>query len=315
MMRTLLIDGNNLFIRCITVVPELDSGGNPIGGLSGFLKSLGLFNRLCKPDRIFVIFDGENGSKKRRALYSSYKEGKKPIKFGKHIHVNSKDIEENVKYQFQRLNEYLRDLPVYIFKIDNVEADDVIAYLSNHFKDDQRVIASADKDFHQLLNENTIIYKPSQKVFYTKKNCIDEYHIYPHNFSVAKSMVGDKSDNIKGIKSFGFKTVLKHFPFLSEEKKIDLDFVFNFCQENCEKNERYKVVLENKNLVINNFKLIQLEDSIMGAQSIGNIKRILEKQPKLNVTSFRLKIIQDALKLQESFLSTFHSLCCSVSKS
>ena len=304
-MRTLIVDGNNLFIRCITVVPELDGQGSPIGGLVGSLRSLNLFANLCKPDRIFVVFDGENGSKKRRALDANYKQGKKPIKFGKHVHVNSVDIEQNIKYQFQRLQEYLRDLPVYIFKIDNVEADDVIAYLSNHFKDDQKVIASADKDFHQLLDEKTIIYKPQKKVFYTKKNCIDEYRIHPHNFSVAKSMVGDKSDNIKGPKGFGYKTVLKHFPFLSEEKKIELDFVFEFCKNNLEKNERYKDILNNKDLVINNLKLIQLENSIMGLQSIVNIKRILEQQLKLNITRFKIKTIKDGLKISEYFLDNF----------
>lgn len=304
-MRYLIIDSTLNYKRNLCANSAVDSSGNPFGGCVGFLKSLYYFDKACKPDKIILVFDGENGSKKRREIYKDYKAGRKPLKFGKHIHINSSDIEQNIKYQFQRLISYLQDLPVYIVRIDDVEADDVIAYLNNHFSLDQKVIVTEDKDFYQLLNEKTIIYRPAKRTFYTNKECVSEYKILPHNFSVAKSFIGDKSDNIKGVKGVGYKTILKYFPLLMDEKKIELKQLFEYCENNLEKNERYKVFLANRDLIMNNHKILQLENSIMSAQSIDHIKKILDMKLYLNITNFRLNLMKDGIEISESFLTTF----------
>src|SRR3990167_6671704 len=142
MSRYLVCDGTNNFIRCYSVVPTTDTNGRPTGGLWGFLRSLRSFIELCKPDKVIIVFDGPGGSQRRRAIAENYKANRKPIRPA--INADIVDITENLKWQFARLFEYLDDLPVHRLIIENVEADDTIAYLVNHFKQDEQIIVSSD---------------------------------------------------------------------------------------------------------------------------------------------------------------------------
>ena len=77
--RVLIIDGMNTFIRSFAAIPTMDENGNHIGGVTGFLKSIGYVTRKFKPSRVYVIFDGKGGSKRRRDIYPDYKLGRKPL--------------------------------------------------------------------------------------------------------------------------------------------------------------------------------------------------------------------------------------------
>ena len=55
--KILIIDGLNTFIRCFSVIPTLNDNGIHIGGLSGFLKSIGYAIRTLNPTRCIVVFD------------------------------------------------------------------------------------------------------------------------------------------------------------------------------------------------------------------------------------------------------------------
>ena len=78
MKRVLVIDGMNNFVRSYVVDPTLDVNGNPIGGLSGFLKILQKNIREIRPDKIVVCWEGPSGSQKRRSINKNYKAGRKP---------------------------------------------------------------------------------------------------------------------------------------------------------------------------------------------------------------------------------------------
>ena len=62
MKRLLIIDGQNMFIRNYVMSPQLDANGNPIGGLTGFLRSLQKEIRRAQPDRVVVAWEGPGGS-------------------------------------------------------------------------------------------------------------------------------------------------------------------------------------------------------------------------------------------------------------
>jgi len=67
--RVLLVDALNSFIRCFAAVPTMNEDGEHVGGISGFLKSIGVAIRQFKPSRVVLVFDGKGGSKRRRKLY------------------------------------------------------------------------------------------------------------------------------------------------------------------------------------------------------------------------------------------------------
>lgn len=96
--------------------------------------------------------------------------------------------------------------------IPRTEGDDVIYYVTKLFKEKNKVfIASNDKDFIQLLDENVVIWNQTKKQAYTKKMFDMEYGIDISNFVRYRAVIGDTSDNIKGVRGFGEKTTKKHF--------------------------------------------------------------------------------------------------------
>lgn len=311
-MRHLFVDGTNFFVRGVSASTGLDLNGNPIGGTVAVLNAVKRICELTKPTSIVVVFDGEGGSQKRREIFKEYKNQRKPIKI-KTNYFDPKDAEENLHFQFNKLLEFLECLPVNVIRLKNVEADDVIAYLCAHYPDDQLVIASGDKDFYQLLNDKTIIYCPSKKTLKTKKDCIEEFGIHPNNFALAKALVGDKSDNVKGLPGLGFKTLVKLFPILKDPQSIDLAQLFTLCTEKANESPKFQAILNAKDLLIMNLSLVQLQDTIMGSVNIERIKSALDRRVSFNSTSLRLKLIENRFPpFSESFFNTFRSFSCSL---
>ena len=79
--RTLIIDGLNLFLRNFAVLNYINPQGLHIGGLSGFLRSLGSLIKQLQPTEIYIVFDGVGSTLNRKNLVSSYKSNRK----NKHI--------------------------------------------------------------------------------------------------------------------------------------------------------------------------------------------------------------------------------------
>ena len=91
--RVLIVDALNAYLRAYIVDPSLSSNGQPIGGIKGFIKILQKLVRQTRPDNVVVVWDGPNGSKKRKSMDKNYKEGRKPIRLNRSVH-NLTDDEE-----------------------------------------------------------------------------------------------------------------------------------------------------------------------------------------------------------------------------
>ena len=130
--RVLIIDSLNLYLRAYIMDPSLTMQGEPCGGIKGSLKILQKLVRDSKPDEIIFVWDGPNGSRKRKALNKDYKAGRKPIRLNRSV-KNLTDEEEiqNKVWQQMRLMEYLNEMPIIQIIIAEVEADDVIAHLTH----------------------------------------------------------------------------------------------------------------------------------------------------------------------------------------
>ena len=167
MKRILLIDALNMYYRAYIVDPTLSLNGDPVGGLVGFLKILQKLVRETKPDQIVIAWDGAGGSQRRRTINKNYKEGRKPIRLNRTVENLSEQEEyENKIWQQTRLIQYMNEMPVCQLMIPNIEADDVIAYIAGmpQLKNIQKVIISSDKDFIQLCDDETVLYRPVQKL-------------------------------------------------------------------------------------------------------------------------------------------------------
>jgi DNA polymerase-1 len=168
--RILILDGLNNYIRCFAAVPVLTDDGIHIGGITGFLLSMGSMIRQFKPTRCVVVFDGKNGSTRRKKLYSEYKEGRtfklNPKRIENLGHSEEKEL-ESMREQFKAIMTYLQNMPLTVMSIDNVEADDVIAYIAQNVAEKEVVISSMDKDFIHIVNDRISVWSPSAKQLIT----------------------------------------------------------------------------------------------------------------------------------------------------
>ena len=218
--KVLIIDGLNTFIRVFSVIPTTNDDGIHIGGIVGFLRSIGYVINMIRPTRVIIAFDGKGGSNRRRKIYPEYKQNRKTkYRVNRSNSFASQDDEKmNMIMQIQRVVEYLDTLPVTVLSYDNIEADDTIGYICRQvLTDSQITIMSTDKDFLQLANGRIKIWSPTKKKMYDEDKVLDEYGISSHNYIWYRVLDGDKSDNISGVRGLGLKTIQKKLPFLSEK--------------------------------------------------------------------------------------------------
>tara|TARA_R110000772_G_scaffold52250_1_gene119857 strand:- start:945 stop:1898 length:954 start_codon:yes stop_codon:yes gene_type:complete len=300
MKRLLIIDGMNCFVRNYVVSPQLDIEGKPIGGLTGFLRSIQKEIRRAKPDRVVIAWEGPGGSQARREKNKNYKLGRKAPKLNREYEFSSPEEERENKYeQVIRLTEYLDHLPVLQLAVENVEADDVIAWLChcNEFDEWQKVIVSNDQDFLQLCDDKTILLRPGKNEQILSKNkVLEQYGIHPRNFAWARAIVGDKSDNLDGIKGLGLKTVAKRFPFLSENKDYTLSDILTHAKNNKSKVKAYQNVEENEEIIASNYEIMQLYTSTISSQGVQKLKYALKNDGvTLNRSQIRTMLLKDGI--------------------
>ena len=175
----------------------------------------------------------------------------------------TEDEKEAMKIQFRRLLSYLELLPIDVYSIDNVEADDVIAYLAQNVLENEVIIMSADQDFLQLVNDRIVVWSPNKKKYYTEEQIFTEYGIPAHNFLMYKCLMGDKSDNLEGIKGLGPKKVAKVIPEIVG-REINLDYLVHYAST--QDSLMHKRITENKANLETNEKMMSLKDPLMSGQ-------------------------------------------------
>jgi len=298
----LIIDGLNTFIRVFSVIPTTNDNGTHIGGIVGFLKSIGYTINMFRPTRCIIIWDGKGGSSRRRKMYPEYKAKRKTnIRLNRAYDFETIEEERaNMIRQIQRTIEYLDFLPITMLSIDNVEADDIIAYASKQVLTDSKVtIMSSDKDFLQLVDDRISVWSPTKKKLYRPENVFEEYGIPSHNLLMYRIFDGDKSDNINGIRGYGLKTVLKKLPFLQEDKQYSVDDAITESSE----------LEEHRELMERNFDLMQLHNvNISASAKTKTIDKIREPIRNLDKVTFKKMFLEDkmysALPNLETWLQT-----------
>ena len=221
MIKTLLVDGNNLFKIGFHGAKDVFSDGAHVGGVYHFVNILRKFLDEHNHDKVVVFWDGDSNSSIRKGLYPQYKANRRQD-------MNEYKYESYL-YQQSRVKQYLEEIFVRQVEMANNEADDLIAYYCKIAKDEKIIIFSADKDLTQLISENVTIYSPITKQYFKNGDniVINKVEIPHYNVLLTKIFTGDKSDNIDGIEGLGEKTLLKYFPELREKPCTVEEILYN----------------------------------------------------------------------------------------
>jgi len=287
----LIIDGLNTFLRSFTMINHINPDGHHIGGLTGFLKSVGYTIRMTDPTKVIIVFDGVGGSNARRNLFPDYKANRNVNRMTNYSIFQSKaEEQESINNQMERLIQYLKCLPVTVISIDGLEADDIIGYLANKFQvhdETQKVtIMSADKDFLQLVSDKVQCYSPTKKKVYTPKDVLEEFGVSSSNFLNYKILMGDSSDNIPGISGLGPKKLIKLFPELVGDTKIELDEIISSSADKVDENKLYLSVVERRHQLLINHQLMSLNGSFLSPENKQLVKDAFTNSYTLNTPIF-----------------------------
>jgi DNA polymerase-1 len=290
-----------------------------IGGVTGFLRSIAAVIRKHKPTRCVIVFDGKGGSVRRKRMYPNYKANRaNKTAFNRYKEFASlEDEQQSMKRQYGRMIQYLQCLPITTLAIDNIEADDAIAYISNEIftKQENKVtIVSTDRDFLQLVNNRISVWSPIKKKMYTPNIMREEFGIDAKNYLLYRALTGDKSDNIPGVNGVGLKTMIKRLPIITENRQLSVE-EFVEAATNAEKKYKVHEIIEsNMDTIQLNYKLMQLKDvDIAGTTKLLIQEKIHEEINPMDVLNFKKMFMADkmytVIKDLDTWMSTsFNSL-------
>ena len=281
--RVIIIDAYNLFTRHYIAHPGMSKNGDQIGGVVGFFNNVIRLVERINPEHIYIIWES-GGSKRKRDLYPEYKKGRRPAKMNRY-YEDIPDSIENRNYQIKTLISLLDNFPITQIYVEDAEADDAIGYMAKYKLSNQnKIVISSDHDFYQLISEKLIIWSPTLKAFVNDKKVIERFGIHPNNFCLAKSISGDSSDNIPGIKGISFKTLSKYFPkFLDEDDYLISDFIKDVAE--LKKTKKLKILetlscIFEQNTIYRNWKLIHLDVNNLNHDQVKKINEKVENPKK-----------------------------------
>ncbi len=205
MRKLILIDGNALLHRAYHAYPPLSSPkGELINAVYGFSAMLLSVLDKLSPTHVAVAWD-VHGATFRKQEFEDYKANRGPM-------------DEELVGQIDRTKEVVQKLNIPQFGIEGYEADDIIGTLSRmagEENDTQVVIVTGDRDSLQLIKGNKIVvFLPiqnhhNQSVVFDEDKVKEVYGLYPKQIIDLKSLMGDPSDNIPGVKGIGKVTATK----------------------------------------------------------------------------------------------------------
>lgn len=312
----LVIDAMNMLIRSFSLLKAMNPSGTHIGGLVGFLRSLGYVTRIFDPTRVIVVWDGKGGAGNRQNIDPNYKAQRANSRITHWgLYDTREEEQEALINQLLRVQDYLDCLPLQQIVMEKLEADDIIAYLAKQAsKTNKRVtIVSSDKDFLQLVDQNIEVYAPIKKKTFDKSNIVDELKVLPKNYNIVKALLGDNSDNLQGVKGLGIKTIIKEFPELVTNVNLDLDYIYNISEEKLDDKKIFPKIIHNWDRVETNFKLMDLHETALDDKEKSLILDIIKSEiPNLQAGAFLHLLDQDKIegitKNTEGWLENFRSL-------
>ena len=193
-----LFDGSAFLYRSFFALPPLSTSlGFPTGAIYGFLRSILAIIKTEKPNYMAIAFDLPAPTQ-RKLAYSEYKSQRPPTP-------------DPLKVQIPVIKELINLLGIKLLEMPGYEADDLIAYLTQKAKKEGfRVkIYSPDKDVLQLVEgSQVLVINPISEEVFDENKVIEKFGVPPQKLADYLALVGDKTDNIEGVKGVGPKTAI-----------------------------------------------------------------------------------------------------------
>lgn len=203
----LLIDGSSFIFRAFYAVRNLNApNGMPTNAIYGIINMLKQMQKKYTTPYWVCVFDAK-GKTFRDEIYPEYK-------------ANRRETPEELITQFPYIHEIIADLGIPVIIQEGVEADDVIATIAKKYaaKGHQILIATGDKDFAQIVEDNIILINTMTNEQLDREGVINKFGVRPEQIIDYLSLIGDTVDNVPGVHKCGPKTAQK---WLSEYESID----------------------------------------------------------------------------------------------
>lgn len=198
MNNLLIIDGNALMHRAYHALPPFrTSYGVPTNATYGFFSMLHKTIDLFKPSHLSICFDRPEPTF-RKKMYVEYQ-------------IHRPKTDDDLIEQFPITKELLDHAKLKRFEKAGIEADDIIGTIANKTPNNTKIyILTGDKDLLQLVNERTFIITPLKGIsdlnIYDANKIKERFSVNPEQIPDLKALMGDSSDNYKGVKGIGPKT-------------------------------------------------------------------------------------------------------------
>lgn len=256
-MKILLIDLMSILFRAFHATGDLRSDdGKPSGAVFG---SLSMIDRLVKKHTDYqVVCVTDKGSVNfRHQLDPNYKANRPPM---------PPELASQIEPIYQLINAY--GLP--LIAHEGVEADDVIATYTRQAQQQQGqvVVASNDKDLMQLVDKTVSLYDGIKGIYYDEDGVVKKFGISPPQMGDYLALVGDTSDNIKGVEKVGPKTAAK---WLNTWNTLD-NIVANAAQVKGVVGENLRYAIDNNVLALAR-QLVTLKSDVEPLPDLATLKR------------------------------------------
>jgi len=193
-----IVDGSSYLFRAYHALPPLmNSKGQPTGAIFGVINMLRKLMAEFKPTHMVVVFDAKDKTF-RHTLYEAYK-------------ANRVVMPDELTVQIAPLHELIQALGLPLLIMPGTEADDIIATLAKRAEAQGRftLISTGDKDFAQLVNENIFLINTMSNDILDREGVINKFGVPPERIVDYLALIGDSSDNIRGVDKVGPKTAVK----------------------------------------------------------------------------------------------------------
>lgn len=266
-MKTIIIDGNYVLHKNFYIFKNFRNENYMTGTSFGFVKDILKLNQRFNTNDIHVTWDSKSF---RKDINSDYKSNR------------VRDPENNPYQDFDLVQQTLDSLGIKQYKVPEMESDDLIYTLSCKFND--VIIYSRDKDLLQCISDNVKILSDidGELIGSEEFEKLYGFKFTRDNFVLYKCVVGDGSDNVKGIPRFRKKDIIE------------------FINTGAMKSKSFEIFNQNKELISNNkkmFELVNLDklNPIFETQyNIDKITQIFEK------TKIKFLLSEEIKKLQEN---------------
>ena len=304
MKKLLLIDGNSIMNRAFYGL--LNAGllkakdGTYTNAIYGFLNIFFKAVEDYEPEYIAVAFD--KGKKTLR--HKEYKE----YKAGRH------EMPEELRMQMPIIKEIINAMNIPYYEMDDYEADDILGTIAKNLSEKEEVfvyILTGDRDYFQLIDEKINIIYPKTEKGGSKQELwniekIKEYYdgLEPKDLIEIKALMGDKSDNIPGIRGIGEKTAIKLLKEYNSLENLYLKIENN--EDNLTKKQKEKIIEDKGNAFLSR-KLGKIITNINFNYDLEKLKKekwkdeLTEIFIRLNLKSFisRFNMLEQDLEKQE----------------